>query len=108
MKCLGRYIDKEGKGYVTLLPEQSEDMWHAYNILSCGDQLKATTIRRVQSESCTGSVDSMRIRTVLTIQIVNIEFDSQNCIMRVNGRNIEENQYVKVKMNSSFFKIFLL
>ena len=30
---------------VTLIPEESEDMWHAYNLVAEGDSLKSTTIR---------------------------------------------------------------
>ena len=32
---------------VVLIPEESEDMWHAYNLISVGDVLKSTTIRFV-------------------------------------------------------------
>ena len=58
--------------------------------------------RRVQSESSTGSTDSSRVRTTVTIQIENIEFDSVHCKMRINGRNCEENQYIKVKFSFQF------
>lgn len=30
---------------VVLFPEESEDMWHAYNLIAVGDWLKSTTIR---------------------------------------------------------------
>lgn len=30
-----------------LVPEDSEDMWHAYNIIATGDLVKASTIRKV-------------------------------------------------------------
>ena len=32
---------------VVLIPEESEDMWHAYNLISVRDVLKSTTIRFV-------------------------------------------------------------
>lgn len=32
---------------VTLIPEESEDMWHAYNLISEGDCVRASTIRFV-------------------------------------------------------------
>jgi stalled ribosome rescue protein Dom34 len=51
----------------------------------------------VQNESSTGSSTSNRVRTVLTIRIENIDFDTQACVLRLKGRNIAENQYVKVK-----------
>lgn len=79
-----------------LIPEESEDMWHAFNLISEGDYVLASTIRKVQNESSTGSSTSSRIRTTLRIQVENIDFDTQACMLRLKGRNVEENQYVKV------------
>ncbi|KAM7435581.1 hypothetical protein ABFA07_014500 [Porites harrisoni] len=71
-------------------------MWHAYNLIAMGDRLKSTTIRRVQTESATGSVSSNKVRTTLAIAVEGIEFDTQACMLRIKGRNVEENQYVKM------------
>lgn len=83
---------------VTLVPEEPEDMWHAFNLISEGDSVRGSTIRKVQSETATGSSTSNRVRTTLTISVENIDFDTQACVLRVKGRNISENQYVKVWM----------
>ncbi|KAL1490746.1 hypothetical protein ABEB36_013393 [Hypothenemus hampei] len=96
MKLIHKDIDKGGQGVVTLIPEEPEDIWHAYNLISEGDSVKSSTIRKVQSESSTGSSTSNRIRTTLTITVENIDFDTQACMLRLKGRNIEENQYVKM------------
>uniref|UniRef100_A0A1W7R9Z6 Protein pelota homolog n=1 Tax=Hadrurus spadix TaxID=141984 RepID=A0A1W7R9Z6_9SCOR len=96
MKLLGKNIEKDGSGYVTLIPEEPEDMWHAYNLVAEGDSLRSSTIRKVTTESATGSTGSNRVRTTLTIAIENIDFDTQACMLRVKGRNIMENQYVKM------------
>lgn len=79
-----------------MIPEEPEDMWHAYNLIHEGDNVRSTTIRKVQNESVTGSSSSSRIRTTLTISVEGIDFDTQAGVLRVKGRNIEENQYVKV------------
>ncbi|KAK2165953.1 hypothetical protein LSH36_44g13016 [Paralvinella palmiformis] len=81
---------------VTLIPEEAEDMWHAYNLVAVGDSLRSTTIRKVQTESSTGSTSSNKVRTVLTVTVEAIDFDTQACVLRVKGRNIQENQYVKM------------
>lgn len=81
---------------VVLMAEESEDMWHAYNLIAEGDYVRATTIRKVQNETATGSSSSSRVRTTLKISVENIDFDTQACMLRLKGRNIEENQYVKV------------
>lgn len=52
--------------------------------------------RKVQNESSTGSTSSSRIRTKLTINVENIDFDIPASVLRLKGRNIEENPYVKV------------
>lgn len=79
-----------------MIPEEAEDMWHAYNLITVGDNVRSTTIRKVQNETATGSSSSTRIRTMLTISVENIDFDTQACVLRLKGRNIEENQFVKV------------
>ena len=72
-------------------------MWHIYNLIQEGDSLKATTFRKVTLESSTGSTTgSNRVRTTLTISIEAIEYDTQGSVVRVKGRNIVENQYVKM------------
>uniref|UniRef100_A0A671YMJ8 Protein pelota homolog n=1 Tax=Sparus aurata TaxID=8175 RepID=A0A671YMJ8_SPAAU len=96
MKLLHKDIEKDNAGQVTLMPEEAEDMWHTYNLLQVGDSLRASTIRKVQTESTTGSVGSSRVRTTLTLCVETIDFDSQACQLRVKGTNLEENQYVKM------------
>ncbi|XP_013117848.1 protein pelota [Stomoxys calcitrans] len=96
MKLVSKNVDKGGQGTVVLIPEESEDMWHAYNLISEGDSVRSTTIRKVQNETATGSSTSSRVRTTLTISVETIDFDTQACVLRLKGRNIEENQYVKM------------
>ncbi|XP_076153901.1 protein pelota homolog [Alosa pseudoharengus] len=96
MKLLHKDIEKDNAGQVTLMPEEAEDMWHTYNLVQVGDSLRASTIRKVQTESSTGSSSSSRVRTTLTVCVETIDFDSQACQLRVKGTNLEENQYVKM------------
>lgn len=96
MKLLWKNFEKNGKGHIGLIPEEPEDMWHAYNLVAEQDRIKSTTIRKVQTESVTGSTSSSKIRTTLTIQVEATDFDIQAGVLRVKGRNVEENQYVKM------------
>ncbi|XP_076184026.1 protein pelota-like [Ptiloglossa arizonensis] len=96
MKLLSKYIDKDGKGSVSLVPENTEDMWHAYNLIIKGDFVKCSTFRKVQMESATGSSNSFKVRTTLTICVEGIDFDTQACVLRLKGKNVEENKYVKM------------
>jgi len=61
----------------------------------------------VQTESATGSCISYRVRITLTINVENIDFDTQACVLRLKGRNLEENKYVKVKYYVKYYvKVF--
>ena len=36
--------------------EENEDMWHVYNLVAIGDKLRASTFRKVVTESNTGNL----------------------------------------------------
>jgi len=64
---------------------------------------------KVLTESSTGSSSSNKVRTMLSIQVETIDFDTQACVLRVKGRNVEENEYVKVAAVTVvfYFNIFV-
>jgi protein pelota len=76
MRLVNRHIDKDKSGHVTLRPEDDEDMWHLYNLIQEGDQVRAPTIRRVQNISSTGSSESQRIKLSLTLSVTKIHFSA--------------------------------
>ena len=77
MKLVHRSLEKDGAGSIHLVPEESEDMWHAFNLIQEGDAVRASTVRKVVNESATGSRSSDKVRTTLTVQVENIDFDTQ-------------------------------
>eukprot|EP00040_Diaphanoeca_grandis_P017510 m.91474 g.91474 ORF g.91474 m.91474 type:complete len:386 (-) comp26472_c0_seq1:104-1261(-) len=94
MKLLSKQFEKDGAGSLKLIPTETEDMWHLYNLISELDTVTATAVRKVKTESSTGSTDSKKVRTTLTITVIKVEFDSECCSMRVSGRTIEGNEFV--------------
>lgn len=70
--------------------------WHAYNLISVGDRLHASAVRKVTTESATGTTKSTRVHTYLTIAVEKIDFDPQAGQLHVNGRVVEENRHVKM------------
>ena len=76
MKLVHRDLEKDSGGTLTLIPEEAEDMWHVFNLILIGDLVRASTIRKVTTESSTGSTTSNRIRTTLTIRVENVDFDA--------------------------------
>ncbi|PVU85631.1 hypothetical protein BB560_002232 [Smittium megazygosporum] len=96
MKLIRKYIEKDSSGYIKLIPEDSEDMWHLYNLILKGDRINASTIRGIKSETATGSVSSERVRTRLTILVEEVFFDVQVGVLRINGKSTQQNKYVQI------------
>ncbi|PKI85719.1 Translation factor pelota [Malassezia vespertilionis] len=75
MKILARHIERDGSGHVTVVPEVDEDLYHLYNLIQPEDLARASAVRRVQSESSTGSVESHRVRLQLTVRVAKLDFE---------------------------------
>ena len=67
-----------------------------YNLLAKGDSVTATSFRKVQLTSNTGSSTAQKVKIRLTIEVESIEFDVSTCELRVKGKNTEENEFVKL------------
>ena len=86
MKLLKRIIShKDGSGVIFIQPDTAEDLWHAYNLIRVGDNVRCTTIRKVIQESSTGSTTSNRKRFLLTIAVEKVDFDPQGLQLRISG-----------------------
>ncbi|CZS96138.1 hypothetical protein WAI453_009762 [Rhynchosporium graminicola] len=96
MRLIKQNIERDGSGTITLFPEEPEDMWHAYNLIASTDLLRASAIRRVTTESATGSTSSTRVHITLLIRVTSIDFDPQAGQLHVSGQVAEENKWVKV------------
>ncbi|KAF8517804.1 eRF1 domain 1-domain-containing protein [Gautieria morchelliformis] len=112
MKLLGKHIEKHGSGHVTVRPEDDEDMWHLYNLIQEGDEVRAPAIRRVVNVSATGSTESHRVRMSLTLSVTRTHFSPSassstptpgsssasqgSAMMQITGRVVVENQHVKM------------
>ncbi|KAH7361528.1 pelota [Plectosphaerella cucumerina] len=89
-------FEDAGEDAVTLTPEDSEDMWHAYNLISAGDIVIAHAVRKVVLETKTGSTSSDRVHTKLAIKVKSTFFDPQAGQLQVSGIVKSENQYVSL------------
>ncbi|MCJ1371146.1 Translation factor pelota [Loxospora ochrophaea] len=96
MRLISQSLDRLSAGSITLYPEDPEDMWHAYNLLSPGDQLRASALRRVTTTSATGSTSSTRVHTTLLITISSTDFDTQASTLHVSGRIAQETTHAKL------------
>ncbi|GBG59018.1 hypothetical protein CBR_g24366 [Chara braunii] len=96
MKLLRKNLTKDGGGSVKLVPDDAEDLWHAYNLVAEGDMVSATTVRKVQKETSSGGSESERVRLNLCVEVEAIEFDSTASILRLRGKNVTENEHVRL------------
>ncbi|KAI4863925.1 hypothetical protein F4820DRAFT_425161 [Hypoxylon rubiginosum] len=89
-------LDEVGEDSVTLLPVEPEDMWHANNLIGPEDVVRAHAIRKVTTESKTGSTMSERVHTNLTIRVKSTFFDPGASQLHVSGTVIVENNFVSL------------
>ncbi|KHO01239.1 Translation release factor pelota-like protein [Metarhizium album ARSEF 1941] len=80
---------------VSLLPEDAEDMWHAYNLIVPGDLVHAHALRKVVTvNSGTGAAAAERVHTDLTVKVKSTFFDPVISSLRVSGVVASENEHV--------------
>ncbi|PSC74054.1 PELOTA 1 isoform X1 [Micractinium conductrix] len=96
MKLLSKQLTGDGgPGFVKMVAEEGEDLWHAYNLVREGDRVEATTFRKVQRDSGVGG-DSERVKLRLQIVVEQVEYDAEGQQIRLKGRNLTENEHVKL------------
>ncbi|KAK7203931.1 hypothetical protein BZA70DRAFT_259702 [Myxozyma melibiosi] len=103
MKLLAKSLSKDGAGTMKLLPEEPTDIWHAYNLISAGDVLKATTFRRVakdargdDKDSASSSAPSQRIMLELAIRVQKTDYDASAAALHCSGPVVEESPHVRL------------
>jgi protein pelota len=95
MKLLSATFDaKDGyAGAATVIPEESDDLWHLYNITDADDELRASTLRKVVVG---GGGASEKRHVTLTIRVESVEYDAKGDCLRVAGANISESEWVRL------------
>ena len=97
MRVLKRNIDPASQsGTVRVEAEEADDMYHLFNLIVQGDEVEASTMRNITRETKTGSVSKERIRLTLRLAVERVEFDAEQCSLRVSGKNCKENDHVKL------------
>ncbi|GAA6007075.1 hypothetical protein JCM11491_001498 [Sporobolomyces phaffii] len=76
MHLVSHHIEKDESGYITLRPQEDEDMWHAYNLIQQGDEIRGSAVRRVTTESSTGSTSSHRVHLKLTLLVDKVAYSA--------------------------------
>ncbi|GAB1320935.1 Translation factor pelota [Madurella fahalii] len=87
-------IDEEAG--VSLLIVETEDMWHANNLIAVGDIVRAPTLRKVTVETATGSTVGSSVRINLAVKVKSTFFDPVASELRVSGTVVNENEWVSI------------
>ena len=85
MKILSQRVEKDGKGTVTLVPQDAEDMWHVYNLVVRGDWVKCSTLRKVVKTGATGTTTSEKVRVLLELEVEEVVYDPKAEQIRIKG-----------------------
>lgn len=86
-----------GVGHAKLTPETHDDMYALFGMVHVDDRVRCSTVRKVLTESSAGGAStSERVRTKLTLKVVEVLFDAELGQLRVSGTNVEENDLVRV------------
>ena len=92
----GDALDGTKPGEVRIMPEELEDLWHAYNLIAIGDEVTSLAIRKVQRETTTGSVDSQRVKINMTILVATVDFDPEGEELRLSGTVQSEIEGIRI------------
>nr|AGJ52120.1 PELOTA [Solanum lycopersicum]AGJ52122.1 PELOTA [Solanum lycopersicum] len=96
MKIVRRDFVPDGSGSGKIIPEEADDLWVAYNLIAEGDTVLAVTVRKVLREAASGGRDAERVKLKLEIKVENVEYDKEGSALRIRGKNILENEHVKI------------
>ncbi|CAN1246617.1 Protein PELOTA 1 [Linum grandiflorum] len=96
MKIVRRDYTHDGPGSVKMTPVDSDDLWYAYNLIVPGDSVMAVTVRKVLREMASGNRDAERVKLKLEVKVEGIEYDKDGGVLRIRGKNILENEHVKI------------
>mmetsp|Transcript_20176 Transcript_20176/g.52028 ORF Transcript_20176/g.52028 Transcript_20176/m.52028 type:complete len:448 (-) Transcript_20176:122-1465(-) len=83
-------------GAVTVRIEQTDDLWHLFNLVVSGDRVRTATERKIHKELASGGTSSTRVKLNLTIIVESVDFDAEAPRLRLSGRNAEKNEHVQL------------
>ncbi|KAJ0078460.1 hypothetical protein Patl1_24100 [Pistacia atlantica] len=96
MRIVRRDLVPNGPGSVKMVPVDSDDLWFVYNLIAPGDSVMAVTVRKVLREAASGGRDAERVKLKLEIKVEVADYDKEGSVLRIRGKNILENEYVKI------------
>ncbi|KAL1362965.1 hypothetical protein AAHE18_03G117500 [Arachis hypogaea] len=92
MKLKEKDLAVNQMGRVTIIPEESDDLWILYNIINPGDYVTADTSRKVHHQLNDGkNTTASRVRLSVHLKVTCRDFDKDSSTLRIQGHNLEPN-----------------
>eukprot|EP01068_Selenidium_serpulae_P010406 Selendium_serpulae@DN5456_c1_g2_i1.p1 len=80
-----------GGGFVTLIPEEPDDIWLLYNVIFRNDRVRARTMRKVTRQyDDAGSKLVTAKHLSLTLRVLAVDYDGESDQLFVRGVNLSE------------------
>jgi len=74
------------KGFVKVVPQSLDDLWHLYNVVYSGDQVYAKTTREIKiQEEYARPQQGRRVTVVLGLRVENVLWDRSLNRLRIHG-----------------------
>ncbi|RNF09441.1 eukaryotic peptide chain release factor subunit 1 [Trypanosoma rangeli] len=94
MRLLRKAVRPDGEVEVKVTVNTTEDLWHLYNLLLCGDHVRTKTRRKVTKETSIGTKAAETRVITLELEVRQVDFSPEE--LRVQGINVSENEHVKL------------
>lgn len=94
MKIVFKNFEVGGPGSCKMTPQHPEDFWHLFNLLDVGDTVHAVTFRKIGKGDGAKKSNVQTRRVKIGVVVEDIDFDHEQCTVRVRGRNITENNWI--------------
>ncbi|KAL4193660.1 hypothetical protein AMTRI_Chr06g177870 [Amborella trichopoda] len=96
MRLIHKNLIPNGAGSAKMIPEDTDELWQVYNLISKGDRVRAVTVRKVQKDVGSGKRNVCRMKFKIEVEVEGVDYDSVGSVLRVRGKNIIENEHVKI------------
>ncbi|WLF76518.1 Translation factor pelota [Lodderomyces elongisporus] len=98
MQVKNRVKLKDKNVALTLIPEDSEDLWYIFNLVKKGDTVQLLTHRNVkkgnQNQITKGKSKMEKILVKLRLLVEEVDYIASDLTMRINGKSLLQQEFI--------------
>lgn len=99
MRILKKAVTRKKYGVIgamKFMPEDDEDIWYLYNIMSVNDTITLKIHRKIITTSACGTKISKSMYVLATLQVLKIDFvyDATGTDLNIHTKNVTENEHI--------------